>query len=415
MFSKRNIYYFILSFTLCVIFFLYGNFDHVVLGPALVSLIMVVKTIWVRFDNLFAVNWLVATYTFFWAPLLIFYLMGINLYREVLFIVMLCSVVAIFLTYGCDFFKFASCSNTIFGDRVNSRLFWGFIVVCGFVSVFFGRFAFLIIFPLVLFVFYCRLSKLVIRDGFLNLLIVISLLAFYSLFSWSGSGRLMLASWGLTAGLLFCYRYRITVNKFLFSSFFSLAGILSSLMRFNVSSLPDLMRASLQDSATAPLRYLQDISEKWIFNSPSPDFVGLANQYLLLFLGSVPRVLWENKPFGFGYEYTVRELSQDLVDADHSIAALFVGEHIYFVGPLYGLFSALIATVLVALSYRVLYRLGGHVMKGAYAIPFALWISSFYWAGMATFSQRFQQSFLLILIFLLVSILFSSGKIKLLR
>jgi hypothetical protein len=148
------------------------------------------------------------------------------------------------------------------------------------------------------------------------------------------------------------------------------------------------MDAMLVDSNISPTLLLSDIYA--LSGAGISDFGGWVDQVLLFFLIGVPKALWPGKPFGFGYQYTVDNMPDYLVDAGHSIAATFVGEHIYYLGWFLGLAGAVLSVAMLASLYKLLNR--ETILGGYGAIAVAVWLPTWYWGGLASFSARFLAS-----------------------
>ena len=154
------------------------------------------------------------------------------------------------------------------------------------------------------------------------------------------------------------------------------------------------------DSNLSPYLLANDLR----FREMSADPVGLLEQFFLYFFMWIPRAFWEGKPYGFGFEYTVQNLDQSLIDAGHSIASLFVGEHIYYLGSL-GLFTALLSILLVAFTYNYFRKLKNNISYFSFIV--ALHMPTFVWGGLASYSARVWMP---LLSFSLLIIIFYSIK-----
>lgn len=219
-------------------------------------------------------------------------------------------------------------------------------------------------------------------------------------FFWSGSGRLLLAA-NLVVPTIFAWHYSGRVVPVLGLSFlFSFAGLISSGNRYNISSLDSFLYAVLNDSMTSPVNLLGDI----FYTDRVINWAGIIDQYLLFFIGALPRALWEGKPYGFGFQYTVDQMDWGLVEAGHSVASTFAGEHIYYLGAFWGIVSALFAVILFSIVYRIIYSLDRY--KVLFSV-YLMYVLTFYWGGLASFSHRFQLSFLLPFILLFVFLVVS--------
>lgn len=233
------------------------------------------------------------------------------------------------------------------------------------------------------------------------LLALFSVIFLYMFFIWEGFGRLMLASWALIPMFFFFLFFDIKIRKAVIVPVVALSSIFATFMRFEVKDFDDLLHSVSNDSTTAPVRHAASIYQLSSAEHFSSNVSGMADQFSMFIVGALPRFVWPSKPFGFGYEYVVAEMPAVLADHGHSIAALFLGEQIYYAGIIWGTVAALVSVSVLVFMHNFLFSIRSS-FKGLYAMPLLMWTMSFYWAGIATFSQRFQQSFLLVLIVLLV-------------
>lgn len=204
----------------------------------------------------------------------------------------------------------------------------------------------------------------------------------YMIFSWSGFGRTVLFGWLLLSLLQFLYSINISINKYIFGLLPGLsATMLSSrdIFDLNFSSFED----ALNDSAYGPYRLASEFID--ISNEKGIDFLGFFDQILFTFFVYIPRVIWIDKPYGFGFEYTVQHLDQYLVDAGHSIASTLIGDHIYYLGY-FGIISSLIVFGVIALLTKLLYRIPG--LNGNGVLIFSASMMVLVWGGMTSFSAR---------------------------
>ena len=142
----------------------------------------------------------------------------------------------------------------------------------------------------------------------------------------------------------------------------------------------------MRDSAVSPLLTAQYLIETSAPHSPIRTQEWW-DQIILFFLGTLPRAIWNDKPFGFGFQYTVDNLTSSYINSGHSIAATFMGEHIYYLHQPIFVAGTILAIYMVVITYKILnhrrflYGCGGYLV--------AIYIPTFYWGGLASFSQRF--------------------------
>lgn len=221
-----------------------------------------------------------------------------------------------------------------------------------------------------------------IKNNILFFSIFFLLFFSYMIFSWSGFGRTVLFGWLLLSLLQFLYSINISINKYIFGLLPGLsATMLSSrdIFDLNFSSFED----ALNDSAYGPYRLASEFID--ISNEKGIDFLGFFDQILFTLFVYIPRVIWIDKPYGFGFEYTVQHLDQYLVDAGHSIASTLIGDHIYYLGY-FGIISSLIVFGVIALLTKLLYRIPG--LNGNGVLIFSASMMVLVWGGMTSFSAR---------------------------
>ena len=231
-----------------------------------------------------------------------------------------------------------------------------------------------------------------IKNNSLYLLLFIITFFVYLIFSWSGFGRTVVFGWLLLALLQFCYSIGFNVNKYIFGL---LPGLLATLLvnrdvlKLNFSGFED----ALNDSAYSPYRLASSFIDT--FNKQGIDIGGFFDQIIFTFFVFIPRVMWPEKPYGFGFEYTVRHYDTYLIDAGHSIAATLIGEHIYYLGYL-GLITSLIIFSFIAWVVNFLYNIKG--LNGNGVLLFSASMMVLVWGGMTSFSARIALPTIIFLI-----------------
>jgi hypothetical protein len=241
----------------------------------------------------------------------------------------------------------------------------------------------LMITPLVLVSFFYLVQGQKFTAGIMMLCIVFLYIAIFGLFFWSGFGRLILASWLMAALWIFWCRYSIPFGKLIV-----FAPILAGeyvLQAFGSTRRAFSMRDNFLNDTIG-----SDLSPFLLANSFADterfiDMPGMFGQYILYFFQWVPRAVWADKPLGFGFEYTVQNYGPGMIAAGHSVAALHIGEHLYYLNSL-GYISFVFSIVLVAASYKFLMRLDSRIPF--LALIFAMYIPTFVWGGMAALMSR---------------------------
>lgn len=224
-------------------------------------------------------------------------------------------------------------------------------------------------------------------------IIYISLFLFmmiYAVFYWGGFGRLVLVGFFMTS----TYMYFLCIDRSYFIKpliilVIPFGAIVGTFFRFNVYTLREALESSVKDSTVTPYVLMGDIYDLY-GGFGINDFSGWFDQIMLFFLSVFPRALWPSKPNGFGYQYTIENLDQYLIDLGHSAFALFFGENVYYLGVVWGVLGMFVSLCLVLAVYRILMIekiLGGY---GIFVV--ALWIPTYYWGGMQSFSSRFLMS-----------------------
>ncbi|MFS0739848.1 hypothetical protein ABC365_04445 [Brevundimonas sp. 3P9-tot-E] len=236
----------------------------------------------------------------------------------------------------------------------------------------------------------------------------------YAIFYWSEFGRLVLAGSLLAPLLAVLNRYNLRIAKIPLLVLTGTGGLFGSLLRIEGATPSTIVMAALRDSAVSPLVTAQDFLNRLDQNAPIR-WREWWDQVTLYFLGPFPRQWWPSKPYGFGFQYVIDNLESAYVLSGHSIAATFMGEHIYYLNSTLFFFATIFAMILVIGAVRVTQSLGLFLGSGSYLV--AVYIPTFYWGGMASFSQRFIFGFCTALGVMLALYMWSriSGKIFLRR
>lgn len=225
-----------------------------------------------------------------------------------------------------------------------------------------------------------------LRKGYLfnNIFIlIIFLITFfiYFIFLWGGNGRTVTFGMLITAFIYFALVHDIKLNKLLLVVLPVLGSIgLVSRKEFNFSY--DIEEV-LGDSAVGPYRLASTFIDDYKYKGF--DFFGFLDQIIFTFFSFIPRDIWPSKPYGFGYEYVVKNMDQSLEDAGHSIASTLIGDHIYYLGW-WGILSSLLMVYCVARFSRYLNNM--KTFQGAVLVLISSNMMVFVWGGMTSFSAR---------------------------
>ena len=243
-------------------------------------------------------------------------------------------------------------------------------------------------------------------NNVLYLSVFITIFAIYLLFYWSGFARTVVFGWLLLALLQFGYSIDFNINKYLFGLFPGFGSALIAnrdILDLKFSGFEE----ALYDSAYQPYRLASTFVE--YSNQNGIDAKGFWDQIIFTFFVFIPRSVWPDKPYGFGFEYTVQNLDTYLVDAGHSIAATLIGEHLYYLGY-FGLITSLIVFLLIAYATNALYNIKN--LNGNGTLIFSASMMVLVWGGMSSFSARIAlPSIVFVLLFFVLRKLLT-GKIK---
>lgn len=228
----------------------------------------------------------------------------------------------------------------------------------------------------------------------------------FAILAWDGFGRTVVVGWLLLAILQFCYSINFKINKYIFGLIPGLASTLLSernLLKLSFSGF----EAALDDSAYQPYRLASSFIDQ--FNNNGFDISGFFDQILFTFFIFVPRSIWPNKPNGFGFEYTVRNFDQYLIDAGHSVASTLIADHIYFIGYL-GILSSITVLLIIAYVIRIFYRIEG--LNGNAVVIFSASMMVLVWGGMTSFSARVALPSIIFIILIALLKRFFTGQIR---
>lgn len=247
-----------------------------------------------------------------------------------------------------------------------------------------------------------------IKNNSLYLLLFIITFFVYLIFSWGGFGRTVVFGWLLLAFLQFFYSIKFYINKYIFCLLPGFgATILTNRDIFELGFSG--FEESLSDSAYGPYRLASTFIDH--FSLHGYDFIGFFDQIIFSLFVFIPRSIWPDKPYGFGFEYTVRNFDDSLIEAGHSIASTLIGEHIYYLGYL-GVITSLIVFSFIALLVNFLYKIKG--LNGNGVLIFSASMMVLVWGGMTSFSARIALPTIifLVLYFTLRRFLINKTRIK---
>lgn len=265
-------------------------------------------------------------------------------------------------------------------DKIGYLAIFFIFSTCVVLTSFYGDYSLYFLGPLVMSFALCLKVKKILYNTSM-FLIFLSVMAIYYIYGWSGYGRVVIFGYVITAFLFWCYANSIRVNKVALV-LAGTAGSLALVSRKSIFTDFDL-RDVLNDSTVGPYRLASDFIDHYDFTGM--DFEGFVNQIIFTFFSFVPRDWWPEKPYGFGFQYVIDNMSARYVDAGHSIASTLVGDHIYYLGW-FGLLSGFFIICLIAYLCRVAYN--SRYFHGFVHVIFAANMMVLVWGGMTSFSAR---------------------------
>ncbi len=378
---------------------LFSENDFFVLGFILVVSSVFVLLIASEYGNVFHVSWLISFVVFSFVPFVVFF-MFFDIYDyRIISISIVASFLFLFFTKGI---LVARQLNKI---PYHGVLIFAFPLVGLLLLIVFpeGSLGY-ILFSAAYLIFIQSSTFLSPGNHFIRVMLpfLLYFIVFYSFF-WGGFGRLILAANLLIPLIVFMYSYRIKVNMLYIYMASAFVSVAMNLLRFGDTG--DLLGNFINDSSVGPYVQSIDFLDKSSFNGI--DFSGYFDQFLLMLFSFFPRSLWESKPIGFGRYYVEESLNASDFSEGHSIAALFIGEQIYYLGDLW-LFGVVFSVAALAVYIRLLSKLNTKYFN--ISVAASLYITTFYWGGFASFGSRFSVSMLLV--FILFVMLYINRKVS---
>lgn len=338
-------------------------------------------------DNLFHLNWLIAVYMFGVGPVVLFLYNGVDFDIEILGVMLFLTALAQFMTRGLNYRALV----------VEGRFYLYATVLCmalvmGGAGIF-GASVFYYCTPMICLFVAFAFRSVSLRGGLLLILIYALYILFFMEFYWSGFGRLVIAGWLAVPVIVFMLQYKVPYNKYALFLIVPVVGFLMSILRFKDATVSQILSAQVKDSNLSPYLLAQDLYADLSDSRLSVE--GAFDQFVLFFLAAIPREVWPSKPVGFGFQYTVQQLDAHLIDAGHSVAALFFGEFFYYMGE-WWILGALLSVSFMVLIFRFSFRLDP--ASGVYVVPVVVWVLTYVWGGLASFANRFHMGVIVIIL-----------------
>lgn len=394
----------ILSLLCCIAALLANKFGNAHATILLIFASAALSTRACSFSNPIQMMWMSAHYTFCLMPSAILYISSAGYQFSAA--IYLSVFTAIFLSMTKSF----NGNFIILPKLLTDKLYLLFILVATSLLYMTNGESFLYTTPLlgVIFVAHCQSSSR--SAAAFSYGIFAGYVFIYAIFFWSEFGRLVIAGSLLAPLIAVLGRYNLRIAKLPLLILTATGGLFGSLLRIEGATPSTIVTAALRDSAISPLLTAQDLLNRVDPNSPLR-WNEWWDQFILYFLGPFPRQFWPGKPYGFGFQYVIDNFESSYVTAGHSIAATFMGEHIYYLSFPILFAGSMLSIILVIVTARTAQSLKIFLGSGAYLV--AMFIPTFYWGGMASFSQRFLFGFVSALGVMLAIYTFSfvSGKL----
>lgn len=355
-----------------------GGYDTLFLG--LVVLVNGYVTWLCNRHNIFQMSFLCGHYAFFVYPVLLYGSFGTPISGYTVVLCMSGTIAALIMSQTVPVY-----SRTF--DRLNVGLFTYSMLFVAYAALLFATsgFSYLLTIPYLVIAFHllCLGSTRYLVVGLAYVLGVVAVLTYFVFFS-TGFGRLALAAPLFITTLILFNWLRLPFGKVVLLGAVPICAFFGSLVRSDVGwDVHLLADVALQDSIATPILNLDGIYHHSLggYEYRVADWFG---QVSLFLLALVPRPLWESKPNGFGFVYTLENLRPDLIDVGYSIAAIFPGEHVYYLGPALGVAGTIAAVWIVCFLWRFLCR----YQNGYLAVGIAIHMPTFYWGGLQAYAAR---------------------------
>lgn len=370
-------------FLFCFVLAAVASFASLI-SHAIFVILIVIATAYLTYladkKNLFQMGFLCGHYAFCIYPLLLYSFLGVQIAPAVASLCLFGTIFALMLTRrGPRYIGIA--------ERLGVNLRTHLIAVALFLAILIATegASFLYTTPYIVISFHLltlseRNRLFLLFAYFAGLAYILLYFAVYS----SGFGRLALASPIFMLTLIIANSLRVPFTKFAILASVPVGGFFGSLVRSDAGlNMSQIIVVAAKDSIANPLLLFDNIyalSRSYLRLSVSEWF----DQFMLFFLAFFPRAIWAGKPEGFGFEYTVENYESYMIVAGHSVAATFVGEHFYYLGPVFGVGGMIIAILLISYLWRIMC-----VYKDGYlAVGIAVNLPTFYWGGMQAYSSR---------------------------
>jgi len=280
--------------------------------------------------------------------------------------------------------------------RWSIKNFYFFLLSCvAVVGVsFFGDYAHYVLSPFVMFYALSLRPGRQLRNLLIFAIFFCTFLVYYFI-GWGGFGRTVTFGILLVGVLYFMYASNIKVSKIAFTVL-PIVGSLFLVGRKTAAISFDI-EAAANDSAIGPYRlastFVNASAERGI------DISGFFDQVIFTLFIWVPRQIWPSKPFGFGYQWVVDNMADSFVDAGHSIASTFIGDHLYFFGW-WGMLTAAAMAYGIARFCRFLYSM--KLFSGFGVVIISCQMMVLVWGGMTSLSARVASPLVALAPFLLL-------------
>ncbi len=258
-------------------------------------------------------------------------------------------------------------------------LFFAWLAVIG--ASLAGDLALYFLSPFVMFYAICLQPGRTIRN-ILLFIAFISTFVFYYVIGWGGYGRTVTFGILIVGIVYFLYAQGIKVNRVAFS----VGPIAGSLLLTSRKAIDDVsfnLTAAMDDSAIQPYRLADTFFEAYA--QQGINISGFFDQILFTLFAWVPRGVWPDKPFAFGFQYVLDNLDPSLADEGHSIASTLIGDHIFYLGW-WGLLTGAVMAYLVAKLCRLVYSM--KLFNGFGVVIIACSMMVLVWGGMTSFAAR---------------------------